>query len=651
MSAIAGLFYTNDRPIAVADLERMSGALAAHGPDGSGLWRHGSIGLAQRLMCMTPEDRFEQQPLLSADGQVVLVSDARLDNRPELARVLDVPPPVHEQPDSAFILHAYEKWGLDCPHHLVGAYSFALWDAGEQRLLLVRSPLGGGAVFYHHTPEVFAFATMPKGLLALPFVPRALNEEKLACYLARMGGDPQATFYRSIYCLQPGHWLSVGRNGLTVQRYWQLDLNRQIQFPRDDDYVEAFKERFERVVSDHLRSLTPVGVLMSGGLDSTSVATTAARLLKRQGKRLTTFTEVPRAGFTGPVLNGRYADETPLVQAVAHLHDNLDLNLIRTDGRTFLDDLDRFFDYAEEPFPNTSNRVWWEAILQAAKQPGVRVLLTGDQGNLTISWNGSGLLSHLLRQRQWGRARREARALAQRGEARAAWRALVGQGILPLLPTSLWLIAQRLRGNAAMVSTSSWRAYSPIHPDFAAAHKVESRARDQGHNVHGRWPADTRQIRYEVITGVGATSALGTGYRAMFGVETRTPPLDVRLVEFCLALPEDQYLRDGQRRWLIRRAMADRLPPEVLGNRQRGLQAADWFERLSAIRPQIVEELAQFEQSELARRALDLARLRQLVQQWPQDGWEAGPVFLNYRMVLEWGLMAGRFIRWFEAGG
>src|SRR5436189_24141 len=109
MSAIAGLFHFHNQLVTPADLERVSEALAAHGPDRHGLWTHGSIGLAQRLRCVTPEDRFEQQPVLSGDRQLVLVSDARLDNRPELMRVLDVPPPISEQPDAAFILRAYEK--------------------------------------------------------------------------------------------------------------------------------------------------------------------------------------------------------------------------------------------------------------------------------------------------------------------------------------------------------------------------------------------------------------------------------------------------------------------------------------------------------------------------------------------------------------
>jgi len=120
------------------------------------------------------------------------------------------------------------------------------------------------------------------------------------------------------------------------------------------------------VVSDHLRSATPAGVMMSGGLDSSSLAVTAARELGLQGKRLPTFTEVPRAGFDGPMIHGRYADETPFIHALVSRCRTIDPTFIRTDGRTFLDGLDRVFPHLEGPFRNTWNRVWIEAILQAA---------------------------------------------------------------------------------------------------------------------------------------------------------------------------------------------------------------------------------------------------------------------------------------------
>jgi asparagine synthase (glutamine-hydrolysing) len=571
MSAIFGLVLLNHQTVDRAQLERMNAALATHGADGGGIWRQGHIGLGQRLMRFTPEDFFEGQPLISADGQRVLVSDGRVDNREELLADSHQPSAISHSPsvipDSAFILRAYEKWGEDCARHLIGSFTFALWDAREQHLLLARSAIGGPSLFYHSTLQTFAFSTMPKGLFALPFIPREFDEQYLADYLAWAPKESGAGFYRDIYRLLPGNLISVTREGLKVKQYWQPDLKREIRFPRDEEYVQAFDELFERVVRDQLRSATPVGVMMSGGFDSTSVAATAARLLKREEKHLVTFTEVPRAGFNGAIVKSRYADETPFVQAMARQYDNLDLNLIHTDGRVYLDDLDELFVAAEIPFRNASNRVWYEAILREAQQQGVRVLLSGGQGNLTISWGGDGLMPQLLRERRWGHALREARALARQKNARSTLRALIGRGIMPLLPALLWFAVERLRrrDDVTLKSNPPWRAYSAINPEFAVAQKVDERARAKGHDFRFRPTADTRAIRYKTIAGTsGAGDGLVAGYQAMFGMDERDPTRDVRVVEFCLALPEEQYQRDGQTRCLIRRAMANRLPPEIL---------------------------------------------------------------------------------------
>ncbi len=647
VSAIFGYINLNGDQASQADLECMNAALAPYGSDDGGIWTQGAVGLGQRLMHLTPEDRFERQPWVSADGQRALVSSARLDNRAEL--LADGEPGLNPISDGELILRAYERWGADCVQHLVGAYAFALWDARQQRLLLARSAIGGPSLFYYAAPQVLAFATMPQGLFALPFIPREIDEPYLADYLVWARPERDATFYRRVKRLPPGHWAGVSPNGVQIRPHWQPDLKREIYFPRDDDYVQAFNELFERVVRDHMRSAAPVGVMMSGGFDSTAVAATATRLLKREEKRLATFTEVPRAGFDGAIIQARYPDETVFVQAMAQQYDNLDLNLVRTDERVFWDDLDRFFDAAAIPFRNASNRVWYEEILRQARQQGVRVLLTGGLGNATISWNGSGLLSQLLRQMKWRRALREARALARQGNARSTMHALVGQGILPLLPAAWSLAIKRIgRQDAPASSRSHWRAYSAINPEFAAMHRADERLREQGLVFHGTRP-DTRAMRGDMITGAaGLGDGLATGYRALFGVDLRDPTGDVRMVEFCLALPEEQYLRNGQSRWLIRRAMADRLPRLILENKQRGLQAADWFERLSSAQTQILDELARLETSELARRALDLPRLRRLAEQMPQTDGNAARQMADYRLILEFGLMTGRFLHWFE---
>ncbi len=649
MSAIFGLVRLDNQPVAQADLLHMSAALAHHGSDG-GVWCQGPVGLGKRQRQFTALDSLEQPSRMSAGGQRVLVSDARIDNRAELITELtptwDWIRRGSEIEDDELISSAYERWNEDCVHHLVGVYAFAIWDPRAQRLYIARSPIAAPALYYYATSDVFAFATAPSGLLALPFVKHALDEERLADMLVESLATPTATLYRDVYRLRTGHALALGREGLEKRLYWQPDLKREIRFARDEDYVAAFDELLGRVVRDYLRGAAPAAIMLSGGLDSSSLAVTAANVLKSRGERLAAFTEVPRAGFGGPVPSGRYADETPLVQSIAAMYDNLDLTLVRTDGRVFLENLDRLFFHLEMPFRNASNRVWIEAILQAAHERGMAVVLDGVQGNLTISWNGSGLLPGLVRDLKWTRALRHARAMAHHGAARSTIRALVGQGFLPILPTPLWSAMTSLRRGPKARATPPWHTWSPIHPDFALAQRVEARARACGQDFRYHDTRDSRRIRYDALM-LQDAGAYVSAFRSMYGVDLRSPLADVRLAEFCLALPEEQYLHDGEPRALVRRAMAHRLPAPILANPRRGMQAADWYERLTIHRDEIAAELERLKRCEPACRALDLERMSRLVEHWPQGGWDAPRVAAEYGTLLERGLMVGKFLRWF----
>lgn len=647
MSAIFGMVDVTGQPVTDENLKHLSKALAHHGSDGGSIWAKGSIGLGQRQMCFTPEDHLERQPLISGDRRYILVSDGRIDNRRELMREFGDRAFVDPLPDSAFILRAYEKWGDDCVHHLIGSFTFSLWDAQTERLVIVRSPITAPSLFYFKAPQIFAFATMPKGLFALPFIPCRIDEEKLADILVMSNAKPTATMYRNIHRLPTGHRLILSREGLKVQRYWQPDLKKTMHFSRDEEYVEAFDEILDRVVADSLRSGTPVGMLLSGGLDSSTLATKAVRLLESQGKRLTAFTEIPRAGFDGPVPEGRYADETPLVQAIARKYDSLDLNLIRTDGRTFLDDLERMFFHLEMPFRNTFNRVWIEAILQEAQQRGIRVILDGAQGNITASWIGSGLLPELLRAGKWRRAWQEASAMVRCNHSHSLLRTLAGQGLKPLLPPPLGQTAEWLLRNKHAFDPEPWRNNSPIHPDFAAAQRVTERAREANCDFHFRCTANSRKFRCEALAQQDSGSYHSMQH-SIFGVDTRSPLADVRLAEFCLAIPEDQYLRNGESRALVRRAMAGKLPPQVLMNRRRGLQAADWFERGASVQNKLAAALKQLESCDLARRVLDLARMHRLFEQWPKVDRYEERIANDYGRILMHGITVGRFLQWFE---
>jgi asparagine synthase (glutamine-hydrolysing) len=351
---------------------------------------------------------------------------------------------------------------------------------------------------------------------------------------------------------------------------------------------------------------------------------------------------VPDARANGPLLPGRFGDESELAQSVAALYENMQSVIIATDGRCFLDGQDERFEYAAAPPGADANLVWIEAILQAARQDGRRVILTAEAGNFVVSWAGQGLIGHYLRHGQAGAAWREARALAGRGQARSPWRALAGQGLIPLLPVQLWELLERVRGRRPQPTASLFRSA------FAAEHGLSAEASGRALARGARLGADGRQLRYSYAANLVKHHV--PAWRAQFGVDARDPTRDQRLVEFCLALPPDQFQRDGQSRRLIRRAMAGRLPSPVLENPQRGQQSSDWLYRLRAHREDAAASLRQIQANAFAARVLDLPRMRRLIDTWPEPQPDGDPGNIDEYRALQEALVVGRFIVWAESG-
>jgi len=187
---------------------------------------------------------------------------------------------------------------------------------------------------------------------------------------------------------------------------------------------------------------------------------------------------------------------------------------------------------------------------------------------------------------------------------------------------------------------------TPILPAFASERRVEEWAAEQSHDIHGSGRGSGSQYRMQIIGRVGDGADVYRGLRARYGVELRDPTADMRIVAFCLGIPEQQYFRGGRERQLVRRAMAGQLPERVLQRTTRGGQGADWHERLGAARARMAEAIEDMDASDTVRRCIDVARLRRLLADWPaRDSLEAQP---DYRVRLTSGIMMGAFIRWFE---
>ena len=339
------------------------------------------------------------------------------------------------------------------------------------------------------------------------------------------------------------------------------------------------------MVADQLRSLGPVGMLLSSGLDSTSVAAAAAPLLAKRGERLAAFTGAPMIGFREPDLPGWVLDEAPLAGEVAARYGNVDHLVVRAQG-LFLDDLDRFFDAAEMPYTGTASRVWYEGIMAAAQRRDISVLLTGKSGNYTVSWPGTGLIRSLVGKGHSRQAWLEARAQAPDGGLKSTARIFARGGLVARLPAHVQLaITSRHYDDPLLSREDWWSPLSPINPEFAREQRVaeRSRARDCDRWLLRRVDTPAARLRH-LMDDVHHISGINGAYSALYGVDIRDPTADARIAQFCLSLPESQCSRQGVSRSLIRRAMADRLPAEIVTGTRHGIDTADWFERLSGER-------------------------------------------------------------------
>src|SRR4029453_17668353 len=308
MSAIAGLHRTDGPLLAGHEVERMISALGHRAPDGTASWSRESVGLAYGGLWTTSEAVHETQPLTR--GPCVIVADARLDNREELATALDT---YGVLGDAELILRAYLRWGEACPPKLLGDFAFAIWDGANRRLFCARDHIGVKPFYYHQAPGTFLFASEIKALLTNPTVPYSLNRVRVADHLVGLFDDQKATFYRDIYRLPAGHALTVSRERTRIWSYWTLDAVRELRLGSDEAYAEAVREGFTAAVKSRLRSRRPVGSLLSGGLDTASIVATARSLRGTDDGDLDTFTAV----FPGlPAADLRKIDERIYVDAL-----------------------------------------------------------------------------------------------------------------------------------------------------------------------------------------------------------------------------------------------------------------------------------------------------------------------------------------------
>jgi asparagine synthase (glutamine-hydrolysing) len=615
---------------------RMLAAQQAYAPTEALSWTDLGFALGRRLHSLLPEDRFDKGPVLSRDRRSVLIADIRLDDRDGLREVLGLASQdVAQLSDAALAMSAFERWGEGALERLVGDFALIFWNSDSRRLLLARDPLGQRPLHFHRGRNFFAAASMPKGLHALTQVPLAPDYRRLSELLLLYSENGTKTYYAEVERVPPGHKLIVHSKTVTLEPFWK-PVFASVRHPKAGDYAEALREQMDQAVKSRLRRLTPpLGAQLSGGLDSSAVTATAARLLKDRNQRVTAFTSVPGETFSGQAGRGRIADEGPLAGLVAAMHPNIDHVLVRAMHDSPLARLGQYIALLDRPPQNPDNSVWIQAINDAARERGIQVLLGGMRGNATISYNGAHLLPELLGRGAWLQCAREFKAMVRAGRSTGG---AALQAFGPFLPHAAWRLARRLTRQDAQP-----HEYSFISPAAAEALRQDQRTRSELISFASR-PARTAIGARLRLLSQADPGSYNKAALAGWGIDLRDPTADRRLVEFCLSVPTREYVRCGVPRALARTTFSDRLPPALLAERRLGYQGADWYIGLDAARQELETEIDRIAASPALADFLDVGRMRDAVTHWPAGDWTRSNLERRYRFALLRAIAVARFV-------
>lgn len=570
MGAIFGIHDRQGLGAGPEQMAALDAALAHRGNDVAGGWSGQGVSLGLRSFHTTPESLLETPPRPAGERGLVIVGDCRIDNRGELSRSLGdrVDNPCA---DTALVLAAYERWGADCVDHLVGDFAFAIFDPGNGELFCARDHFGAKPFCYTQQHGRFAFASEAKALVIAGLAPDDVDEARIADFLLMQLNDKELTFYRNVRRLPPAHVMVVRRDGIEIRRYWRPVADGSGAHLTDEEAATRFRELFEQAVECRLRSVHPVGSFLSGGLDSSAVTVVANRLLAGNTLPLQTFSAV----FPGVPAS----DESQWMALVAQQAEAegrpLHRHLFHADETGPLEVIDQITDCLGAPSSAANVYQPWQ-MLRMARDAGVRVMLTGHDGDTVVS-HGFAVLTELAIAGRWDEVERQlVDAATILGNYEGVRKSLV-RTYLRTVPGHLWRAGHRLHALRAvgqffrryggsrrkLVREMLGRDAARVHSGFAApafAGSATFRARQAMPALQMGASAAEDHVR-GIDSGLMACAFEDIEcVSSAFGIESRHPFFDKRLLEFCLSLPVRHKIRDGWTRVIQREAMRGVLP-------------------------------------------------------------------------------------------
>ena len=561
MCGICGLLnLTNDEIISETDLRRMAFAQQHRGPDDEGYHCEPGVGLGFRRLSILDLTPAGHQPMTNEDGTIWIVFNGELYNFRDLVPTLEqAGHRFRSRTDTEAVIHAYEQWGADCLQHFVGMFGFTIWDRRKRTIFIARDRMGEKPLYYWSDGERFAFSSEVKGLLALPGVPRQLNFRALQSYLSYEYVPAPESIFAGIQKLPAGHFLEIRLDGSAQgrrtadwqpQQYWDIHYQAHETDARSiDDYAHELRALLRKAVERCLVSDVPLGVFLSGGLDS---STLLALMTEVSNERPKSFS----IGF-----DDKSFSELNYAEIVAkHFNSEHHVEIVKPDINELIQTIAGILD---EPFADASALPTY-LVSRMARQH-VTVALSGDAGDELFAgydWYRAQKLASNTIDRLPGNARQQLSKFAanippsprKKGIRNLSRRFLEVATLPQNLQQARWQSFWRNEDMDNLLNIPGDERISALDPRFLALFAASG----SRHGLDQQQYADLkRYLPDDILFKVDRMSMA-------VSLETRGPLMDYTLVEFAASLPPSLRLHGLSTKYLLKLAMKDILPQQIL---------------------------------------------------------------------------------------
>ena len=556
MCGIAGILdFRRDERIEVTSLRRMCDVMAHRGPDDEGTFARGRIGLGMRRLSII-DVATGHQPISNENESIWIVFNGEIYNHAALREQLITRGHSYRtHSDTETIVHLYEEYGRDCVRHLRGMFAFAIWDSTRESLFIARDRLGIKPLYYHVGPDRLLFGSEIKVLLSHPGMPAEFNRSALPEFLALGYLSSEETFYSGIRKLMPGHTLEVNNRGeIHVQQYWDLPCPSEEKPRSEAYYVESYRDLLEGAVNSHLMSDVPLGVFLSGGVDSSAVA---ALMTKIRREPIETFS----VGYTEHAYS-----ELPYARTVAQ-HLNSVHHEVFVSREDFFGALPKLIWHEDEPIVWPSSVALY-FVAELARER-VKVVLTGEGSDETLA--GYSRYAFTLKNVAFDKIYR---GITPR---------VLRRGVRDSIATSEWINAtarRKLSHTFLALDGENWRSFYfdnffsafsqgdqfDILTDEVAAELPPATAYE---NVLRYWEHSSgdllqRLLYTDIKTYLVELLMKQDNMSMAASIESRVPFLDHVLVEWAMRVPASIQIQRMAGKRILKKAMEDLLPHSIL---------------------------------------------------------------------------------------